>query len=75
MKITPRDRDDNRDILCILRDIASIKETLEDTASEVREEIALIKENIEEISYEAREEREHINHMLTELLAEIQHID
>jgi hypothetical protein len=54
-------------------DIASIKETLEGMASEVKEEIACIKENIEEISYEAREERDNFSNMLAELLAEIQY--
>ena len=51
----------------------SDRETLEDMASEVREDIACIKENLEEISYEAREERNNINNMSAEILAEIQH--
>jgi hypothetical protein len=72
--LIPRDHDDNLQLkISMRRDIASIKETLESMASEVKEEIACIKENIEEISYEAREERDNFSNMLAELLAEIQY--
>ena len=54
-------------------DVAGIKKTLEDMASEVREEIACIKENLEELSYKVREERDNISYILAEILAEIQH--
>jgi hypothetical protein len=63
------DRDDN---VCMRRDIASIKKTVEGMADEVKEDIARIKESIEEIYYEAREERENVNNMLADILAEIQ---
>ena len=78
--IAPLDHDDNLQLNISMRrdsdrDIAGIKKTLEDMASEVREDIACIKENLEEISYEAREERDNINNMLAEILTEIQHRD
>jgi hypothetical protein len=63
------DRDDN---VCMRRDIASIKKTVEDMADEVKEDIARINGSIEEIYYEAREERENVSNMLADILAEIQ---
>jgi predicted nuclease with TOPRIM domain len=50
------------------RDIAEIKEGLE----EMREEITCVKENIEEMAHEVREERDNLHYMLAELLAEVQ---
>lgn len=64
----------------VRREIAGMKETLEEMTSEVREvrqmleelDIAGIKESIDEMTYEAQEDRYNFNSMLEELLAEIQ---
>ena len=83
--LTPCGHDDN--MRGMQRDIGSIKETLEEMASEAIEDrrillatleeldIAHIKESLEEITYEAREERDNFYSILTELLAEIQQRD
>lgn len=57
-----------RDDMIMRRDIAEIKEGLE----EMREEITCVKENIEEMAHEVREERDNLHNMLAELLAEVQ---
>jgi archaellum component FlaC len=66
----PRD-DMTMTVTIMRRDIAGIKEGLE----EMREEIASLKENIEEMAHEVREERENLHSMLAELLAEVQQMD
>lgn len=65
------------------RAIASIKETVEEMALEVREDrenfnsmweeldIAGIKGSLDELTYEVKEDRYNINSMMEELLAEI----
>ena len=76
--------DDNRDTQysSLRHEIASFKESLEEIASEAREErrniIGMVREvdvALEEMIHEVREERDnlHIRVMLAELLAEIQH--
>jgi hypothetical protein len=64
---------------CVQRDIAEIKETLAEMASEAREDRQYLTNAFEEIdiggremTYEAKEERDNINYMLLELLSEIQ---
>jgi len=75
--------DDNRDMKWVRREIARIKETLEEMASEAREDrqksismleeldFGEIKESLDEMTYDAREERENIHSMLAELLSEV----
>jgi hypothetical protein len=79
--------DDNRDMRLVRREIAGIKETLEEMASEARDDrqhlistleehdFAGIKESLDEMIYDAREERDNIHSMLAELLAEVQERD
>ena len=83
-RLTPRD-DDN--MTWVRREISGIKETLEEMASEAREDrenfismfeeldFAGIKESLDEMIYDAGEERENIHSMLAELLAEVQQTD
>ena len=75
------DDDNMRWVRC---EIAGIKETLEEMASEAREDrqnlistleeldFAGIKESLDEMTYDAREERDNLHSMLAELLAEVQ---
>lgn len=68
----------------VRREIASIKETLEEMASEAREDrrrlistleefdSAGIKESLDDMTHDAREERDNLHNMLAELLAEVQ---
>jgi predicted AlkP superfamily pyrophosphatase or phosphodiesterase len=75
-------RDDN--MRWVQSEIADIKETLEEMASEAREgrqhlistleelDFAGIKESLDEMTYDAREERDNLHSMLEELLAEVQ---
>lgn len=65
-------------------EIAGIKETLEEMASEAREDrqhlidtleeldFAGIKENLDEMIYDAREERDNLHSMLADFVAEAQ---
>jgi uncharacterized coiled-coil DUF342 family protein len=64
------------------REIASFRESLEEIASEAREErqniIGMVHEvdvALEEMIHEVREERDNLHIMLADLLAEIQHRD
>jgi hypothetical protein len=80
----PSDDDNMRWVRC---EIASIKETLKEMASEAREDrqhlISTLeeldfpgtKESLDEMTYEAREERDNLHSMLAELLAEVQEMD
>ena len=64
--------------------ISGIKETLEEMASEAREDrekiismfeelnFAAIKESLDKMTYDARKERDNLNNMMAELLAEAQ---
>ena len=75
---------DNDNMRWVQREIASIKEALEEMASEAREDrrnfistledldFAGIKESLDEMTYDVREERESLHNMLAELLAEVQ---
>jgi hypothetical protein len=72
--------DDNRDTQYSRREIASFKESLEEIATEAREErrnimglVRGVDVALEEIIHEVREERDNLHIMLAELLAEIQH--
>lgn len=70
-------------------EIAGIKETLEEMASEAREDrenhrstkedseldLAGIKESLDEVTYGAKEDRDDLFSMLTEILAEVQQWD
>ena len=79
--LTLRDDDNMR---WVQREIAGIKEALEEMASEAREDrqifinaleeldFAGIKESLDEMTYDAKEERESLHNMLAELLAEVQ---
>lgn len=79
--LTPHDDDNMR---CVRREIAGIKEALEEMASEAREDrrkfistleeldFSGIQESLDEMTYDAREERESLHNMLAELLAEVQ---
>ena len=79
--LTARDNDNMR---WVQREIAGIKEALEEMASEAREDrrkfistleeldFAGIKESLDKMTYDAREERETLHNMLAELLAEVQ---
>jgi predicted transcriptional regulator len=80
-RLTPRDDDNMR---WVRHEIASIKEALEEMASEAREDrrkiistleeldFSGIKESLDEMTYDAREERKSLHDMLAELLAEVQ---
>ena len=69
------------------REIASIKDTLGEMASEAREDrqhlismleefdFAGIKESLDELTYDAKEERDNLHSMLEELLAEVRERD
>ena len=82
-RLTPRDCDDDN-MKWVRREIAGIKETLKEMASEAREDrrkiistleeldFSGIKESLDEMTYDAREERECLHDMLAELLAEVQ---
>lgn len=82
-RLTPCDCDDGN-MKWVRHEIASIKETLEEMASEAKEDrqqfiskfkeldFGGIKESLDEMSYDAQEERENIHSMLEELLAEVQ---
>lgn len=71
----------------VQREIAGIKETLEEMASEARDDrqclistleeldFAGVKESVDEMAYNAREERDNIQIMLAELLAEVQDME
>lgn len=85
--LAPRARDlDDHNMSWVRREIAGIKETLEEIASDAREDrrnfnsmleeldIAGIKENLEEITYEAREGRDNFNGMLEELKESLEEI-
>ena len=77
---------DNDNMRWVRREIAGIKETLEEMASEVRENRqhlismleeldfaqAGIKESLDEMAYNVKEERDNLHSMLADLLAEIQ---
>lgn len=75
-------RDDDN-MRWVRREIAGIRETLEEMASEAREDrqnfmsaleeldYAGIKESLDEITYDVREERDNIHSMLEELLVEV----
>jgi len=83
-RLTPRDNDN---MSWVRREISGIKETLEEMASEAREDrekiismfeeldFAGIKESIDEMTYDAREERDNLHSMMAELLAEVQQTD
>ena len=80
-RLTPHDDDNMR---WVRREISGIKETLEEMASEAREDreifismfeeldFAGIKESLDEMTYDAREERDNLHSMMAELLAEVQ---
>ena len=75
--------DENRDIKGMRREIAAVKESLREVASEAREDrrnfysaleeldVAGIKESLEEKTSEASDERQNISSILEELLSEI----
>ena len=73
---------DNDNMTCVRREIADIKESLAELASEAREDRQNIIKTLEDLDiarteemtqvYEAREERDNIYYMLKEILAEIQ---
>ena len=79
--LTPHDDDNMR---WVRREIAGIKEALEEMASKAREDrrkfistleeldFSGIQESLDEMTYDAREERESLHNMLAELLAEVQ---
>lgn len=79
--LPPRD-DDN--MTWVRREIASIKETLAEMASEAREDkrnlistleeadFASIKDSLDELTYDAREVRDNLHIMLADILAEVQ---
>ena len=85
-RLTPRD-DSDENLIWVRREIAGIKKTLKEMASEAREDrekyIGMfeeldfdgIKESLEEMSYEAREEREHVHNMLAHILLEVEQTD
>ena len=68
----------------VRREIASIKETLAEMASEAREDkrnlistleeadFASIKDSLDELTYDAREVRDNLHIMLADILAEVQ---
>lgn len=80
-RLAPCDDDHMR---WVQHEIAGVKETLEEMASEAREDrqyfiskfeeldFAGIKESLDEMTYDAREERDNLHSMLEELLAEVQ---
>ena len=82
-RLTPHDCDDDN-MKWVRCEIAGIKETLKEMASEAREDwqqfistleelnFGEIKASLDEMTYDAREERENIHSMLAELLAEVQ---
>jgi hypothetical protein len=71
----------------VRREIAGIKESLEEIASEAREDrqqlistleefdFAGIKEGLDEMTYDAREERDNFHNMLADILAEVQEME
>ena len=68
---------DDDNMTCMRREIADIKESLAEMASEAREERQNIINTLDDLdiprmTYEAWEERDNIYYMLAELLAEIQ---
>jgi hypothetical protein len=79
--LAPCDDDNMR---WVRREIAGIKETLEEMDAEAREDrqhlismmeeldFAGIKESLGELTYDAKEERDNLHSMLAELLAEVQ---
>jgi hypothetical protein len=81
-RLAPSCDDDN--MRWVRHEIAGVKETLEEMASEAREDrqqvistldeldFAGIKESLDEMTYDAREERDNLHSMLEELLAEVQ---
>jgi hypothetical protein len=79
--LSPRD-DDN--MTWVRHEIASIKATLAEIASEAREDrqnlistleelnFSGIKESLDELTYEAREDKDNLHSMLADILAEVQ---
>lgn len=82
-RLTPRGCDDDN-MKWVRREIAGIKEILEEMASEAREDrqkfismleeldFGEIKESLDKMTYNAREERENVHSVLAELLSEVQ---
>jgi len=76
---------DNHDMKWVQNEIAGIKETLDEMASEAREDrrnlsstleevdFPGIKESLDEMTYGAREERDNLQYMLADILVEVQH--